>query len=286
MYTMNHFKVLAAFFLFCFTTLTGRAQGKSLLWQVSGNGLTEPSYLYGTVHVMCANDFAIKEKILKAFDKTQKLVVEVDLTDQEQLQAAQKLMISKTRLTDSLSESEEAKLDSSLKKFFNLSLAQVDQLEPMALESMMALAAVTCSDKKMYEMEFIQKAKQTNKSVGALETMTQQIDYLKKSFSIRDVVQHMALVPEYGKLFAEMIRYYKNEDLAGLETFAFDNRFMSDEARHWLLDVRNEDWVNKMPAMMKEGPTFFAVGAIHLVGNTGVLNMLKKEGYTVTPILN
>ena len=61
---------------------------------------------------------------------------------------------------------------------------------------------------------------------------------------------------------------------------------MNEKSRKCLLEVRNENWMVKMPDMMKDKSTFFAVGAAHLLGEQGMINLLRKKGYVVKPILN
>ena len=60
----------------------------------------------------------------------------------------------------------------------------------------------------------------------------------------------------------------------------------SPEERSLMLDNRNADWLTKMPRLMNGKPTLFAVGAGHLLGEKGVLNLLRQEGYTVEPVKN
>lgn len=264
----------------------GNFQGNSLLWKVSGNGLAHASYIYGTVHMVCTTDFEIKNKVVQAFNQSQKLVVEVDISDPKEMQAGHQLMNSGKKLTDSLSAAEEKLLDSALRQHFKLSLPQVDSVHPAVLEIMMAKAAVPCKEIKVYDMEFIQKAKQQNKPIKQLESMSQQITFMQSAFSARDVVKHIQLLPENAKLFSEMITHYKNENIKALGTLARDRRFMTEAAQYWLLDIRNQNWVSKMPAIMKGESIFFAVGAIHLAGDNGLIELLKKDGYTLTPVLN
>jgi uncharacterized protein len=283
---MNLIKAFFCLSVVVSTGLKGVSQGKSLLWKVSGNGLSHPSYIYGTVHIICSTDFVMKNKVVQAFDQSQKLVVEVDITGPKEMQAGQQLMNSGKKLTDSLSDSQEKLLDSALKQHFKVSLSQVDNVHPAVLESMMAKLAVQCKEKKIYEMEFIQKARLQNKPVEQLESMSQQIVFMRNAFSARDVVNHIQLLPENVKLFSQMITHYKNEDLDALGTLAQDKRFMTEAAQHWLLHVRNKNWVRKMPDIMKNESVFFAVGAIHLAGKNGLVELLKKDGYTVTPVLN
>ena len=63
-------------------------------------------------------------------------------------------------------------------------------------------------------------------------------------------------------------------------------KVMNEKYRKWLLEVRNENWMVKMPDMMKDKSTFFAVGAAYLLGEQGMINLLRKKGYVVKPILN
>ena len=59
---------------------SAQSSGSSLLWEISGNGLTKPSYLYGTFHMLCANDYTISEVIKQKLLGTRKLYLEVDIT--------------------------------------------------------------------------------------------------------------------------------------------------------------------------------------------------------------
>ena len=61
---------------------------------------------------------------------------------------------------------------------------------------------------------------------------------------------------------------------------------MNENSKKWMLEVRNENWAVKMPDVMKEKSTFFAVGAAHLLGKEGLINLLRKAGYSVKPLLN
>src|SRR5687768_17162785 len=96
MINIRRFLLLSLFFVI---STASKAQDKSLLWEVTGKGLPAPSYIFGTVHVICAQDFTLKDKVMKAFDRSSRLVLEVDLTDSTELKTAQKLMMSATKLS-------------------------------------------------------------------------------------------------------------------------------------------------------------------------------------------
>jgi uncharacterized protein YbaP (TraB family) len=262
------------------------AQQNSLLWKVSGNGLSKPSYIFGTIHVVCSADYKMADKVSKAFNSSDQLVLEVDLSDPQELQQVQKLMRTEKSISSSLTPEEKQKLENSLMKYFNLKLKDVDNLSIAALESMMVLKAVECADKKMYEMELLSMAKQQGKQIGKLENITDQFSFFDKAYSPKDLVKHLEFVPEYSNIFTELVKNYKAENLTLLSEYANDSRFMSEDAKHWLLTARNENWVKMMPSMMSGSQVFFAVGAMHLPGENGVLELLKKAGYTVTPVYN
>ena len=274
--------------MFCFilvvSGIAAQAQQKTMLWKVSGKGLSKPSYLFGTLHVMCPEDFKISTKAAAAFQESSKLVLEVDLSDPTELQKAQQLMITEKTLSSQLNETERVLLDSSLSKHLQIRLSQVDRFSLLALQSMMVSKAITCPQPKMYEMELIGMAKNQNKTIGRLESIEDQFSAIDKSFTARELAAQLQLVPEYKSLFAGMVNDYKNEDLDALEQKLLDKRFITDEAIQHLLTERNARWVTKMPGMMDGKQVFFAVGASHLAGKNGLIHLLRKDGYTVTPL--
>ena len=81
-----------------------------------------------------------------------------------------------------------------------------------------------------------------------------------------------------------MITSYKNEEISNLFDIVRDERFFNKNAEHWMLTVRNANWIEIMPDMMKKQSNLFAVGAAHLVGENGVITLLRTQGYKVTPV--
>lgn len=77
--------------------ITSNAQDKSsnkensLLWEISGNGLSKPSYITGTFHILCSKDFEIKSKVLKALEKSDNFVMEINYTDPAEMMSLQKM---------------------------------------------------------------------------------------------------------------------------------------------------------------------------------------------------
>lgn len=67
----------------------------SLLWEVSGNGLSKPSYLYGTIHMICSSDYFLTDKTKKALESAEKLVLEINFSDPKEMSQMQQLAMGK-----------------------------------------------------------------------------------------------------------------------------------------------------------------------------------------------
>jgi len=136
----------------------------------------------------------------------------------------------------------------------------------------------------MYEMEFVAKAKESNKSIVGLEKAAQQLDILGKSFTDDELIAYLQKIDT--NMADTMIKEYTSEDINGLYAMTTDKELMSTSTKEILLDNRNVNWLKIMPEMMQKESVFFAVGAAHLAGDLGVINLLKKAGNTVKPIMN
>lgn len=269
-------------FLFCFSA---NAQTKplenSLLWEVSGKGLAKPSYLYGTMHMMCENDFVISEQTKKAFGQTQKLVLELDMDDPAELADMQKLALSEVPLSKSLTPTEYQKLDGFLKQRIGVGAAPLENYTLVSILSLVMIKAMDCAP-KVYELEFSQMAAKENKEVLGLEKIAEQMAALEHSYTNAEMIEQLEY---YDTTFMQqMMKVYLSQDLNGLYAMVIDKRFMDEDAQKFLLDSRNENWLTQMPAMMQKNSTFFAVGAGHLGGNKGIIALLRKAGYTVKPV--
>ena len=260
------------------------SKDKSLLWEISGNGLSKSSYLYGTIHMICGNDYLLSDKTKKAFTASDNLVLEVNLSDPKELSVAQQLAYGKEPLSKTLSPEQLNDLDALLQKRTGMTVKQVDKFSLMTVMSLITMKSFGCVDIKSYEMEFIAMAKESDKSVTGFETLQSQMDFLSKGYSDAEMIT--MLQESNDDTTKKMVQNYIQENLPELYKDITAPKVMNENAKKWLLDVRNENWVVKMPDMMKDKSTFFAVGAAHLLDEQGVINLLRKKGYIVKPILN
>ncbi|WJS95582.1 TraB/GumN family protein [Flavobacterium johnsoniae] len=256
----------------------------TLLWEVSGNGLTKPSYLYGTVHMICSPDYFLSEKTKKAFDASNKLVLEINFADPAEMADMQKMAMGKEPLSKLLSPEHLSKLDEILKTTTGMTVQQVDSFSLMTVMSLISMKTFGCTDMKLYEMEFIEMAKKRNIQIGGLETVKSQLDILGNAYTNDEMIKMLSESNQNET--SKLVTAYKSENIDDLYNNVTDKKFTSEKTKKMILDQRNLNWVKDMPQMMKTESVFFAVGAGHLGGEFGVINLLRKAGYIVKPVMN
>ena len=258
----------------------------SLLWKISGKNLTQPSYLYGTMHMMCAGDFELKHKVITALQKCDVLVMEFDFTDLEEIAVMQQMTQSTDKISKHLNAEEKIEFEAILHTNFNLSLEYADTMAPMVLINMMLLKAIDCDDIKLFETELIAIAQQKDIKLGGIETAKEQMEIAGKVFNSKELLRQLKSADELKDVFKEMVNSYKKEALEDIGNYLNDERFLNQESKETMVMERNTKWIQRMPKMMKNKSVFFAVGAGHLTGSEGVIHLLKEKGYAVNPVFN
>ncbi|MCL9803918.1 TraB/GumN family protein [Flavobacterium amniphilum] len=267
--------------------LTSNAQTKatenSLLWEISGNGLTKPSYLFGTVHMICGKDYVLKPKVKDAFAKTSKLALEINIADPNEMAAMQQYLMGTELLSKKLTSVQLTELEKILKTNIGVGVKDVDSYSLTTLMSLLSVKSFGCQDLKVYEMELTAKAKEDKKGIIGLETIKAQMEFLGKSYSDDQMMELFKHINEAET--QKLVQNYVTENLQGMYEEITNKEVMDANAKKWMLDTRNANWVKIMPEMMKKESVFFAVGSGHLPGDEGVINLLKQKGYTVKPVM-
>ena len=260
---------------------------KSLLWKISGQGLQQESYLFGTIHLICEKKFAFKPKVIKALEQSQQLYLEIDMDDDEEMGWLQTSFHLKDKtLYDLIDDDKEKEIDRLLREQVGMGLKHFKQTRPFAIYSILAYKAAGCVLPVTYEDELIKIVAERDLSVFGLETVRQQMEMVEKSGmdDANSLLEQLRMQDENVRIFAELVAHYRQEDLGGLETLMLEQAEEMGFSMEYLLDERNQQWVEKMPDIMREKSTFFGVGAGHLVGSNGVIALLRKAGYTVEAI--
>ncbi|WP_428230924.1 TraB/GumN family protein [Flavobacterium sp.] len=278
--------VLAILALVFSGTIQGQTKSpkkeNSLLWEVSGNGLSKPSYVYGTIHGICPTDYFMAEKTKNAFQKSDKLILEINLSDPNEMADMQKGAIASEPLSKKLSPEQLSKLDAVLQKNTGLKIKQLDGFTLGAIMGFISMKTFDCETLKSYESDFIDLAKKENKSIGGFETVKKQSNVLANAYTDSELIETLE---DFSKAETKkMVEDYKAENVINLYNDLANEKVMSKNAKKWILDDRNQDWAQTMPGMMKKESLFVAVGVGHLAGEKGVINLLRKAGYKVKPV--
>ncbi len=266
---------------------------KSLLWKIEGNKLEQPSYLFGTIHIIPANDYFLPEGTLSAIDKSKAVMFELDMNEMSDISKLMPLMQmafmkDDLSLKDLLTTEEYGLVKTHFDKK-GLPLFMLERIKPMFL-TVFASADFDPDDlktgeAKSYEFEFTEMANSAGKPISGLETIEYQIkvfDDIPYQDQAKMLVEAIKTSDMTDGSFQKMIDQYKLQDVEGLyRLIQGDEQIASHEDA--LLTKRNQNWIPIMKEKMSQEPIFFAVGAGHLGGPNGVISLLKKEGYIVSP---
>lgn len=273
------------------TTKQKTAEQNSLLWKISGNGLSKPSYVFGTIHLICESDYFWNPVMEEALKATEKICMEMDMDDPElQMTLAMGMMDKSGKKLSSYFKPEDyEKLKAYAEERVKaVPVSVLEMMKPAAVWTTMIMLQYNCENVKSYEAELVEKAKLNGKEILGLETATEQLDFIlgmpdaEVVESINDMVQAKGK-KELDAQFTAMISAYKKQELNQLYELTDQETAMKmDKVK--FLDNRNKNWIPKMKTMMAQQSTFFAVGAAHLPGKPGVLQLLKDAGYTVEPV--
>lgn len=277
-------------FVGIFTSLFANAQEleKSLLWEISGEGLESLSYLYGTIHATC--DATLDANTLKALDETKQLFLEIDMDDKEMPLQMMKYMKMNNdeKLSTLLSEEDFIIIDSFLKENVSMSAKMLDTFKPFMVSAMLLPKMLDCEFKSV-EGELMRVTKEQNEEVYGLEKVEDQMkvfDAIPYQEQANELLKTAKNGLEKDKLeFQKMMNVYKKKDIEELLRMmdASDNKITADN-KGVLLNNRNKNWIPIIIKTAKEMPTFFGVGAAHLAGDEGVIKLLRKAGYKVVAV--
>lgn len=287
---MKRILTLLALSLLC---LTSNAQ---LVWKISGNGIKKPSYILGTHHGCPFTYCDSIPGLMKAFDKVDNIIGEINMIEfaemsPERMQKMQAMMMmpADTSLLSLFSTEEAAKVNEWLGKKMGASLEMLSVMKPMTI-------MVTVQNKEMMEvipeiatMTTIDKYMQTlgqrkGKTIGELETADYQMELLygnsleEQSDALLEMIDH----GDSKGLLQQLTDAYKSQDLDTLwEIF---QEQMTGYEYDAIVKVRNLNWEKQMKELLPKQSTLFVVGAGHLPGESGMINLLREAGFKVKPV--
>ena len=270
--------------------LVNNADNNSLLWQVSGNGLKSPSYLYGTFHLMCSEDIHLSTQLTEAMQRSKALYFELDMDDPATIIGGMFIMNMKNgqTLKGLYNEEEYKKIERFITDSLGLPMMLMQRMKPALLEALLYPKLLKCKKTSGVEEAIMEVAKTQKKEIKGLETVQEQgavFDSIPYDVQAKGLYNAIDSFATYGGYFDKMLQVYKRQQLDSLEKdMATDETLKA--YNYLLLDKRNINWVKKLKSIMPEQATFVAVGAGHLIGDKGLIKLLRKEGFILTPLKN
>lgn len=285
------------------------AASGQVLYSISGNGLKKESYIVGTHHLVNASFAKEIPGMDKAMKKAKQVYGELKMSDMANTDTA-KMMRDAIYIPDGrkINELLGNEYFDKLNKLFASLLGipfdtpqlyeQLGGMRPSALESQLTALMYWAKNKIAFDPAktgldsyFQQQALENKKEIFGLESFAFQLEMMYGSKSIEEEVDDFKClldnIEESMKQLDMLTEAYKAQDAAAIEkVMKMEDSCSDTDTKEKLIDKRNKNWVAIMPQIMKEKPTLFVVGAGHLFGEKGVLELLKQAGYTIKAIEN
>jgi uncharacterized protein YbaP (TraB family) len=262
----------------------------SLLWEISGNGLAKPSYLFGTFHLMCKDDMVFSKNFTNALSNANLLVMEMDLSDSKNTFGAMEFIQMKNgeSLSKLLSKNDYERLNKFFKDSLKMSLSFFENMKPAFLQALFYPMMMSCKQSGSLEENIMAQAKKAKKQIKGLETIAQQSSFFDGMSYPDQAKALMELIDDFQTQkvnFEQLLNSYKSQNaIEIIKLIETDPEFKNQKAT--LLDNRNMNWVNQFQQLMPQASLFVAVGAGHLFGEQGLIQLLRKKGYQLKPIEN
>lgn len=287
----------------------------ALLWEISGNGLQKSSYLLGTMHTVefsfMFDSIPGMRRVLSAVDQ---VATEIDMQAFDSIQRKARtisndyfLMPSDTTYSmlynaedfsfvDSVLSSGNARYAERIPAFWQNIYSRYIVYNRIKKENCMdyfLLRLANTSSKKIYFLETVQDIVDNNKNsnmseyeVGLKEQASSLLFILKNADMINNAYKHLDSLYRARQLsclsFENQMKEFMESNGQVIKADSEECNFQN-EYKLKLIKERNDAWMLKIPILINQGSTLIAVGAMHLPGNAGLINQLRKMGYNVKP---
>lgn len=270
--------------------LQTRAQ-HSLIWKVSGNGLTRTSYIMGTLKFIGEKEYYLQPNAITLLKQSNLFAIEdqVDHHAQHEMNVATHFPKGQS-LSKVMPPEDYKKLKDLFQKEFKVSSKAFEKnyahIKPLPLSIVMT--RLSLGEKvKFYDIEMLKIAKENNLDAFSLEAIEREAEALN-SFSIEDQVRALkhtvdnfdAQKEEFRKVMAD----YKAGNLEEIFEYTMHPIENNPTFIHEFYVKRNQEWLPKIERMVKENNAFICLGIAHLEGEKGILKLLEAKGYTLTPV--
>lgn len=263
----------------------------SILWEVSGNGLSSASYLHGSLKFIGEHEFIIHQEIEKRLKMAELFAIEDQVNHHAQHELNKAIHFPKGESLETLyPPADFNKIQAFFQSQFGISKKQFNKtyatMKPLALSIAMTRLSLR-EEVKFYDMELLKMANGLKMKTYSLEAIEREAEAFN-AFPIKD--QAAALIHSIDHFDKQKEEYLKLEAayIQGDIDKVFEYSLHPFEKNPTFIEEfyfkRNMEWLPKIESMIAENISFISVGVTHMEGEKGLLNLLKQKGYTLTPI--
>jgi len=261
----------------------------AILWEISGNNLKQKSYLFGTIHIQDERVFQFSDEVLSAFNSCDAFAMEVILDEVDAKTTQKAILLEEGTIKDIISEEDYNLLDAYFKEKAGTSVALYVKLKPFFLYSQLSQLDMKQDMEMALDMHLLQKARAEGKATYSIEKFEEQVAAIDK-ISLED--QAKMLMEEVKKEKNEddgendtekLIQAYLDADLDKMIELLADTTLPAQFNQAFVID-RNKVMCKRIIKLIKKQSCFCAVGAAHLGGKDGLIELLREKGYTVKAI--
>ncbi len=273
---------------------------KGLLWKIEG-AAAEPSYLFGTIHISDKRVVTLAPEVENAFAQSRRIAVEIEKLNDPAVMAgmAREAVAQEGGTLAGFPDDARADLVRAAQSR-GIPPEALDRFRQWFLLMMFALPAcemqqaAAADPAKTLDGSLIARAKREGREVIGLETPDEQIT-LFKNVEPGLLTRNLVMTARYDNLsadmFESMIAAYIDRDIARIEPLTkpaanlTEGEFADTQAfTRVLTDKRNETMAERAMPHLRKGAVFIAVGALHLPGQNGLVELFRKSGLTLTRV--
>lgn len=283
--------ILLTFSQFC---VFGQLEN-TLLWEISGNGLEKPSYLYGTIHQICYSNLLVRPKLEKIIKTSNNVFLEIVFDEElNDFKSHYDSYLKNGKTLRSYYTAEQYQL---LEQMFNKKMASKNvklsfysNFKPSEILGFIIPNEFQCQKWTSYEVEISKISKKNKVRVLGLESYEEHNSYESETDStikanaekLYNLITKADTKKDYISEFSKLKGLYFEGKIDELYREVTGEKSIRENAL--LLDFRNKLWIPRISKYSQKGQMLYAFGAAHLAGENGVINLLRKEGFTVTPV--
>jgi uncharacterized protein YbaP (TraB family) len=267
---------------------TVNAQENSLLWEIKGNGLSQSSYLYGTFHSKDARAHQFTDSTLVKLDNSDVVILEyIEDLSAGGMEMLKHVMMEDKKLEDLLSHKDFELVKKTALEKMGIAGMFFNNMKPL-FTSVLMVEVSARNEMPLTVDNFIkQKAEKAEKTLVGLETFEEamasmdQISLQKQAEMLLEFVKNYE---EQTLIGDSIIKLYGRQEIMKMHDFYTSLEDIPLSFDKELVIERNKKFVNGLIPHLKDNAVFCAVGALHLPGETGLINSLRSKGYTVSPV--